>query len=61
MDHPTAKASAEKTAYFFAVVFGNCHRGYNSSRCMSNADINEPGYITLIITYNLIRFIVLNY
>ena len=49
MDHIT---STEKSADLFAAVFGmfgNCHRGYNSSHCMSNADIDEPGNINLII------------
>ena len=48
MDHPSSKTSAEKTVDLFAVafdMFGNCHRGYNSSHCMSDKDIDELGNI----------------
>ena len=48
MDHPSSKTSAEKTVNLFAVafdMFGNCHRGYNSSQCMSDKDIDELGNI----------------
>ena len=49
MDYPTIRTLADKTANTFAMAFellGKCHRGYNSSVCIKDKDIDELGKIT---------------
>ena len=46
MEHPTVKTLADKATNTFALafeLFGKCHRGYNSSQCMTHEDIDELG------------------
>jgi len=56
-NHPSSKVSAEKNAGVFAKafnLFGNCHRGYNSSHYMSDGDIDELGNNLHALQYDLI-------
>ena len=45
-DYPCAQSQANSIANKFAQafeLFGKCHRGYNSSHCLSNEDIDQLG------------------
>ena len=64
MEHPTVKTLADKATNTFALafeLFGKCHRGYNSSQCMTHEDIDELGKIFFINVFELIHAFIINW
>ncbi len=56
IDYPSSKSRAEMATSLFSQafdLFGQCHRGYNSSQYMSDKDITDLGNIlTFYMYYN---------